>query len=171
MEKRTPHQQRHDYPVEDSPFWLHLEMYMQKCGTVLLALIVLAALLGCFSQGWLSGKTASSADQKLTVRYERFGRLMSDFNLQITANAPTHNRVVMAIGGDFMHDTEIRSLQPQPQRMYSQGNALILEYDSPATDKPFTVWLGLTPLGVGSSAQHFTLNGTSAVAITPFIWP
>lgn len=170
MEKKTS-PSRHDYPVADSPFWLRIEMYIQKFGTVLLTLLVLAGLGGLFSQGWLSAKTTSSRDQQLTVQYERFSRLMSDDNLQITVSAPTSKRLVLAIGGDFMHDAEIRSLQPQPQKMYSQANELILEYDSATIGKPFIVWLGITPLGVGRSAQHFTLNGRSTVAIAPFIWP
>lgn len=166
----SPHRQP-DYPVADSPFWLRIEMILQKAGSLVLMLIVIAALGGLFSQGWLSEKNISSRDGKLTVQYERFARLMSDYNLQITANVPTGKRLVLAIGGDFMHDTEIRSLQPQPQKMYSQGNALILEYDITTSDKPFSVWLGVTPLSAGRSAQLFTLNGTSAVAIAPFIWP
>lgn len=170
MEKKTS-SHPHDYPVADSPFWLRTEMLLQKYGALVLMLIVIAGLGGLFSQGWLSEQTARSRDHHLTVQYERFGRLMSDYNLHITATAPDSNRLVFAIGGDFMRDTEIRTLHPQPQKMSSQGNELLLEYDNATPGKPFRLWLGLTPLGVGRSAQHFTLNGHSAVAVTPFIWP
>lgn len=170
MDKK-PHPARRHYPVADSPFWLHVESLIQRYGAILLGLIVLAGLSGFFSQGWFSAQTSHSADRKITVQYDRFGRLMSDFNMQLVANAPAGKQVVFALGGDFMHDFEIRTLQPQPEKMYSQGNELILEYSRTESDKPFTVWLGVTALGVGSSMQRFTLNGASPVTLDQFIWP
>lgn len=164
-------QKQHQYPVVDSPFWLHIEMLMQKGGAIILLLIVVAALGGLFSQGWLSAKTASSADHALTVHYDRFARLQSDIDMQLTANPAQANRAVFTLGGDFMQDFEIRTLQPQPLKMYSQNGELVLEYARPQADKPFTVWLGLTPQGVGSSDAQISLNGAAPVAVKQFIWP
>ncbi|WP_342321980.1 hypothetical protein AAEY27_17135 [Kosakonia sp. BYX6] len=162
---------QYHFPVTDSPFWLHVEMQVQKWGAITLLFIVVAGLCGLFSQGWLSAQTASSSDRKLTVQYDRYGRLQSDIDMQVTASATLNSRTVFTLGGDFMHDFEIRTLQPQPEKMYSQNGELVLEYARPHADQPFTVWLGLTPRGVGRSEQKIVLNGATTVAVKQFIWP
>ena len=159
------------WPVEDNSFWLHVEMQFQKWGAIALIIIVIAGLCGLFSQGWLSKKTATSADQTLTVEYDRFGRLQSDLDMQLTTRAAHDSRVIFTLGGDFMHEFEIRTLQPQPQKTYSRSGELVLEYARPAPDKPLTVWLGLTPLGVGSSVQTISVNNGATLTVTQFIWP
>ncbi|AHJ75073.1 hypothetical protein [Kosakonia sacchari] len=171
MEKKNSTDAERTWPVEDNPFWLHVEMQVQKWGAIVLIAIVIAGLCGLFSQGLLSKKTVTSADQRLSVEYDRFGRLQSDLDMQITANATTDNRITFTLGGDFMHDFEIRTLQPQPLNMYSRSGELVLEYARPATDKPLTVWLGLTPLGVGNSTQRIAVNNATPVTLTQFIWP
>ena len=170
MENKNMTPARRDYPVADSPFWLHVEFLVQRAGAVVLLLIVLAAVCGVFSQGWLSEKTATSRDHQLTAHYDRFGRLMSDGNMQLTVNTSA-NSAVIALGGEFMRHYEIRTLQPQPSRMYSQGSELVLEYARADAEKPLTVWLGLTPLSAGSSTQYVTLNGDATLTMKTFIWP
>ncbi|WP_039055468.1 hypothetical protein [Enterobacter sp. Bisph1] len=171
MEKKNSADSKEAWPVEDNPFWLHFEKQVQKWGAIALIVIVIAGLCGLFSQGFLSKKTAVSDDQKLMVEYDRFGRLQSDLDMQMTANASADSRVTFTLGGDFMHDFEIRTLQPQPQKMYSRSGELVLEYARPAPDKPLTVWLGLTPLGVGTSTQTLSVNSATTVTLTQFIWP
>ncbi|MGY5958243.1 hypothetical protein ACUY4R_001115 [Kosakonia sp. BK9b] len=158
------------YPVADSPFWLHVETRVQKWGALLLGGIVIAALCGFFSQGWLSDRTVTSADNTLSVHYDRYGRLMSDNDMRLTANAGS-SQVVFTLGGDFMQDVEIRTLHPQPQKMYSQDGQLFLEYTRPDAQRPLTVWLGLTPQAMGTSTQRFSLNGAPAITVEQFIWP
>ena len=121
MEKKS-----HRYPVADSPFWLHVETKVQRIGSVLLIAVVIAGLLGLFSQGWLSARSAHSSDGKLTVQYDRYARLQSDIDMQLTANASKERRTVFILGGNFMQDFEIRTLQPQPEKMTSQNGELVL---------------------------------------------
>lgn len=166
MEKKS-----HRYPVADSPFWLHVETKVQRIGSVLLIAVVIAGLLGLFSQGWLSARSAHSIDGKLTVQYDRYARLQSDIDMQLTAHASNERRTVFILGGNFMQDFEIRTLQPQPEKMTSQNGDLVLEYARPHPDQPFTVWLGLTPQTPGSSELRLSLNETTQVAVKQFIWP
>lgn len=79
-------------------------------------LIVISALAGLFSHGFLSDRTQETGDKQLQVHYERFGRLQSDMALAITVRAPKHEQLVITLGGDFMQQYEIRTLQPQPDQ-------------------------------------------------------
>ncbi|MDT3411009.1 hypothetical protein [Kosakonia cowanii] len=166
MEKKS-----HRYPVADSPFWLHVETKVQRIGSVILFAVVIAGLLGLFSQGWLSARSAHSSNGKLTVQYDRYARLQSDIDMQLTAHASNERRTVFILGGNFMQDFEIRTLQPQPEKMTSQNGELVLEYARPHPDQPFTVWLGLTPQTPGSSELRLSLNDTTQLAVKQFIWP
>lgn len=159
------------YPVKENPFWLTFEACVQKYGAVLLTFIVIAALCGAFSEGFLSKKTRQSGDQKLAVHYERFGRLQSDMNMTVTALSPAHQRVVITLDGDFMQQYEIRTLQPQPTSMSSENGALRLEYTGVRPGAAFDVWLGLTPLLPGRSTQQISMDGAQSVAIGQFIYP
>ena len=68
----------HHHPVKENPFWLRFEARTQKYGALALLLIVIAALGGLFSEGYLSDKTAHNHNGHLTVDHQRFGRRQRD---------------------------------------------------------------------------------------------
>jgi len=161
----------HHHPVKENPFWLRFEARTQKYGALALLLIVIAALSGLFSEGYLSDKTARNHNGQLTVDYQRFGRLQSDMNMVVNSNVPQQGRLTVTLGGDFMQRYEIRTLQPQPSSMTSQNGALRLEYRGLYPGSTFTLWLGLTPLSPGSISSQIEVESLPGITLWQFIYP
>ena len=71
--------------IKESEFFLNFECAARKYGLGILLGIILAALLGIFSGGYFSTAEKTNAPGNLTVTYERFGRLQTEFRLKITS--------------------------------------------------------------------------------------
>ena len=134
-------------------------------------MIVISALAGLFSHGFLSDRTQETDDKQLLVHYERFGRLQSDMTLAMTVRAPKHEQLVITLGGDFMQQYEIRTLQPQPDQVSSRNGVLRLEYSHAHPGEAFDLWLGLTPLLPGRATSQIGVEGVSSTGIWQFIYP
>ncbi|MGK9175712.1 hypothetical protein KXR87_21250 [Yokenella regensburgei] len=165
------HEPVYSHPVKENPFWLRAEARIQKYGALLLMLIVLAALGGLFSEGYLSDATARNHNGQIAATYQRFGRLQSDTSMRVSVKVPQQERVVITLGGDFMQGYEIRTLQPQPSAMSSQNGALRLEYNNVYPGTTFTLWLGLTPLAPGSMTSQIDVDGLPGITLWQFIYP
>lgn len=162
-----PEPSSHDSPpVQENNFWLHVEARARQFGLFIMLLVVLAAISGLFSQGYFSHAERASGDGKVTLEYERFGRLLSDMEMKIVAK-PGGARTTIVLGGEFMDKFEIQTLSPQPEKMINQGNALVLIYPHPDA----TVWLSLIPLTAGNSHNWIAVNGGQPLPFRQFIYP
>lgn len=82
MHKTSP-PDRNPPPVQEKHVWLGFEASTRRVGFFVLLFIVLAALSGLFSRGHFSHVERSTADNTLTVSYERFNRQQSDVDMKI----------------------------------------------------------------------------------------
>lgn len=158
-------------PVVEKPRWLNFEFLLRRIGFAFLLLIVVAALAGAFSRGYLSESTLANDDRSLTLHYEKFNRLMSDMDMKITSvtAAGKRNRIVLA--GDFMEGYRIDTLQPQPDKMYSLNGRMILEYPQPAVGSEQTLWLSLTPMKIGAIKSTIAIDNGPEITFQQFIYP
>ncbi|POP44271.1 hypothetical protein CHU32_02360 [Superficieibacter electus] len=157
-------------PVYDNDIWLRFEAGCRRWGFLLLLLILIAGICGLFSSGLFSDTTATSANQRLSVDYERFARQTSDMSIKVRVRGEPGRGFTLSLGGDIMARYEIRTLQPQPQRTQSQNNSLLLEYPGSGPGE-HSVWIGLEPLTPGNRHNTITLNGAEAVTFSQFIYP
>ena len=158
-------------PVSENPFWLNVEANARRYGLFLLLAIVIAALCGLFSKGWLSHMQRTTADGVLSLEYERFGRLMSDTEMKIVVHADTGKEVTVVLGGDFMETFQITTLQPQPDRMQSQNNRLVLSWSRDALPADHAIWLGVQPLQWGKSQSTVAVDKGPSLPFWQFIYP
>lgn len=167
MPKPVPAQ--NEPPVKESPEWLVFEYIMQKYGGVALVILVCLGLLGLFSDGVLSSKRVSDPSHRLSVEYEKVGRIDSDMNIKIETAAAGEN-ITLELSGDLMNANEIKSLYPAAEWMTSRNGALVLHYRARATPGPFAVWLGVTPRQVGDH-QYTLRSGDKTLTFSQFILP
>lgn len=71
--------------VNESRLALNFEAACQRLGLGLLLLIILLAVAGVFSNGYVSTATKENTAKTLTVNYERYGRLQTEYKLAFTA--------------------------------------------------------------------------------------
>lgn len=158
-------------PVVEKPFWLNFEYQLRRVGFILLLLIVVAALAGLFSRGYLSEATRTNDDRSLTLHYEKFNRLLSDMDMKISSVIPAGKRNRIVLGGDFMEGFRIDTLQPQPDKMYSLNGEVVLEYPPSAAGVEQTLWLSLTPMKFGAIKSTLAIDNGSPIVFQQFIYP
>ncbi|MEO3989882.1 hypothetical protein [Pseudocitrobacter cyperus] len=157
--------------VKESLRALNFESICRRFGLVFLLGIMLLAIAGMFSGGYLSQTQATNAGQSLRVDYERFGRLQTEFKLQLSTVPVKSGKYVFSIGGDYSENFETGTIWPQPDSMYSQNNTLFLVYDHVRQSAGFSIWLFITPTKPGKSINTLQVNDTPEISVWQFIYP
>lgn len=157
--------------IKESELFLNFECAARKVGLGLLLIIILAALAGFFSTGYFSRTEKTNAQQNLTVAYERFGRLQTEFRLKITAHSRVADKYIFSLGGDFTSSLEPNSIWPRPDSMYSKDNRLFLVYNNLKSMNNFSIWIYVTPTDPGKLNHSLQLNGEPEIRFWQFIYP
>lgn len=157
--------------IKENEFFLNFECAARQIGLGILLAIILAALWGLFSGGYFSTAEKTTAQRNLTVAYDRFGRLQTEFRLKITAHPRVADKYIFSLGGDFTSSFEPGSIWPRPDRMYSQNNRLFLVYNDLKSMNNFSIWLYVTPTRPGKLNHSLQLNGEPEIRFWQFTYP
>ncbi|MCD4558427.1 hypothetical protein [Lelliottia nimipressuralis] len=157
--------------VKENRFALTLEERFRQVGFAVLLLILLLALGGFFSTGYFSSAEKTNNNQTLHLYYERFGRLQTEFKLRATVPPSNTGHYIFRFDGDVRDNFQPGTLSPQPDRMYSQGKALVLVYNTIKSQRDFSVTLYLTPTTPGKAVNRITVNDEPEIAFWQFIYP
>nr|MBA2815436.1 hypothetical protein [Candidatus Pantoea persica] len=163
-------QSRH-YLIKENMRWQRIEWRIQHAGFVLLLLIVLAGAAGLFSKGWLSNQSATSPDARLSVEYERFGRRESNMDLTLRLKQLSGDSYEVRLRGPQLDNIQLQTLQPQPDEAWSTGDSLMLRWHRRADQQEATVWIGTQPQEFGRYHLTVTLDETSSVRFSQFVYP
>ncbi|BCG08535.1 hypothetical protein [Buttiauxella agrestis] len=168
--KTTP-ADKSSLPIVEKPFWLSFEFQLRRIGFALLLAIVIAAMVGLFSRGYISDARIVNDSGTLRIDYEKYSRLMSDVDMKITSSQIRENRNRIILGGDFMDSFRIDTLQPQPDKMYSLNGKMVLEYSVSAPGSEQTLWLSLTPMKFGATHSTVAIDNGPEITLHQFIYP
>jgi hypothetical protein len=140
---------------------------VQRVAWWLLALVPVAAIAGLFGGGLFSDATAGSGRARVTVTYERFGRLTADTELQLKFAGPARTTDV-AISRAFLDRYDTSEVRPQPLRVRTLANAIVFTFAAaPAGRATFS----LTPAEVGSSRGTVAVRGGTPVTVKQLVYP
>jgi hypothetical protein len=103
---------------------------IKRAGCVLLAILILLALAGVFSNGLLSAATAERDGVPLSVGYERFQRRNAPTHFTIKVPRQTEDEVWLRFGPAFQHAYDIEAVQPPPVRSNFGNAGLSLFFDA-----------------------------------------
>ena len=107
----------------------------------------------------------------MTLNFERFGRLQTEFKLKISATDQRSGKNIYRIGGDFNSFYETANIWPQPDSMYSKGDDLYLVYNTHENQQDTSIWLLVTPVKPGSAKSVIQLNSGPEIDFRQFIYP
>jgi hypothetical protein len=140
---------------------------VQRVAWWLLTLVPVAAIAGLFGGGLFSEVTAGSERAGVTVRYERFGRLTADTELELDFARPSRTTDV-AISRGFLDRYDMSEVRPQPLRVRTLAHAVVFTFAAaPAGRATFFV----QPDAVGSSSGTITVSGGTPVNIKQLVYP
>ena len=157
--------------VKEDHFALNFEAGFQKIGFFVLFAILSGALVGIFSNGYFSSAEKLNHTRALSVNYDRFGRLQTEFPLHFTVKNNVADKYVFSLGGDFTDHFQPGVISPQPDSMYSRGNTLFLVYDRLQQTDKFTVVLFITPSKAGKWTNSIRVNNEPDIRFWQFIYP
>ena len=145
---------------------------VQRIGSVIGALIVVAALLGVFGSGPLSAATAGD-EESLAVHYQRFVRFQGQGELVIVvgANLAREGQVEFWLATEFLDDIDLQGISPEPDEVRLAGDRQVFVFlvDDPA--QPVQVTFTYVPNGLGKVSGAAGLVDGPRVSFTQFGYP
>ena len=148
---------------------------IQRIGWVVMALVVVAAILGLLGPGLLStGAKASNENADLSVEeYERFVRYMSptDLRMQLHPGASTEGEARISLDRKYMEGFQVQQVTPHPQRVEAGPDAYTYVFAVGQLNQPTAVTFNLQPQKVGLLQGQARLEGEEPVSFTQFVYP
>ncbi len=165
-----PDLQSRERPIrEDMTYQLKVWRF-ERVGWYVLVLVVVMALAGVFSRGWLSSREVRSEDGNIRVEYEMFHRNGSTNALKIMLNSNPDAAVELQLAGEMLDGFSIETLQPQPLRSSSSAQGLKL-WLQPDRDGRATLYMTLRGDGLGLFRSQIATPGNHGVKLDQFIFP
>jgi len=158
------------HPVDEDIALQRRIWCFERLGWYALVLVVILAMCGLFSHGWLSTTTVSSPKKDLIVEYERFHRSGSVNTMLIHTQSVAGKTHIVVIGKAILEGFSVDSIQPQPAHSAGtqEGLRLTLPGDDQGTSTLYIAWRSE---GLGLYRSEITLEGGSHVSLTQFIYP
>jgi hypothetical protein len=122
---------RPDLDVEQDDKFQKREWRVEKLGTVLLVLFILAGLLGFLGHGPFSQTTVESEAGTVQVDYQRIIHHLTDEDLsfQISGDAVQNDKVTLVLTGPWTSEVDITGISPQPSTQYAVPGGVALEFE------------------------------------------
>lgn len=137
---------------------------IQRVGWVLLYILVIAAALGFFGDGWLSRTTTSG--EHVVISYERFIRTENPTRIHFNTTA-NDGETVVSLPEHYVDIMHIRHLQPEPQSQEIRSGRVVLTF--PATGNA-SITLSLSPRKSGSLEGEILVNDEPFL-LSHYIYP
>lgn len=157
--------------VNENRAALTFEERFRQFGFAVLLFILALALGGFFSTGYFSTAQKENNNHTLRLYYERFGRLQTEGKLKVTAPFSNSGEYVFRLDGDFSDNFQPGNISPQPDRMFSQGKAIILIYNAIKNHSDFSVTMYVTPTTPGKAVSLVSFNNGPEIRFWQFIYP
>lgn len=160
-----------DLEIRQHKHFQQREWRLERFGWGLIALFVLAGLLGLLGPGPLSWATARSDGGLVEVEYQRFTHWIADDTVEIhvSSDAVQGDTVEVTLTGDWVLAADLNGITPEPseQRSTPQGMVLEIPVQDPAA---VDVELSFRPTSIGR--LHATVTaGSESAQFSQLVWP
>lgn len=146
---------------------------VQRVGWGIMALVLLAALLGLLGSGPLSKATAD-VPGVMRIEYQRFAQYQtpSRLTVHLERGAVAGASVSLGIDRQFLDRAGLESVVPPARRVHHAEDRLIYEFDVAAPGRPLTLVLYLEPQQAGVVTGRVTVeNGSPAAVFRQVVYP
>ena len=156
----------------DVPAFQVREWRVQRAGWGVLALVVIAALLGLFGAGPLSETTTEADDGTVQVEYERFLRHIGTSRMTISVGDAAFEKGMarVYISRELVEGWRLESVSPAPSTASSSDEWLIWQFDVLGESAP-VIKVEIRGDGVGKNSGVIRAGDGEPVSLTQWIYP
>lgn len=156
---------------EDNVRFSEREATAERVGWVVMAVAVVAALLGLFSNGPLSQRSAEA--DNLRLRYQRFGRNEGRTSLEVEApaSAAADGKVEVWVAQDFLEGYDLEDVQPEPESTSTRAGGVVFAFAVDDTETPVKATLSLRPEQTGRHRGAVAVGNGRPATFTQFVYP
>jgi hypothetical protein len=149
------------------------EWRLQRIAWVVMALLIVAALLGLTGSGPLARVIASEEGSPLQLEYSRFVRLdaPTTLDVEIASEAVTGEFVELRLERAYLQDIGVEQIVPEPAEVRSAGDYLIYVFAVEEPEQPVSVTFDLRHTAFGPKSGQVRLGDEVTVDFGQFIFP
>ena len=146
---------------------------VERVGWIIMALVVLAALLGLFSTGPLSSATARDPAGLVSIEYDRFARYVAPSTLRVdfSAAAAAGDRISLRMNRDLAEAIRIEQIQPQPEQAKATADGMNFVFNLAGPGQPGRVYFALRPETIGLLRGELGVAGQPPARLAQFVYP
>jgi hypothetical protein len=146
---------------------------VQRIGWGVMALLVLAALIGLFGPGLISSAAIGEQGQPLRVEYNRFVRNQSPTSLtiQIGPGAAREGEARIWLDRTYLESVLVQQITPEPDRVEAGPDRLIYVFTAAQPDQPTAVQFHLQPQQGGLLQGRVGLVDGQPLSFGQFVYP
>lgn len=150
-----------------------LEMKIERGGWIVMALILVAALVGLLGPGPLSSATAGEKGSPLAVEYNRFERYQSpnQMRVHIGAGASRDGKARLWVNREFIENIQLRNIDPEPESIEATADRFVYLFNLPDANSPSAVSFHFEPNKFWQMPVRVGLEGGAEVSFSQFYYP
>lgn len=149
------------------------EWALQRVAWVLIAVAIVAALLGLTGRGPLSQATAGAEGDALRVAYGRFERLQSPTTLRVLlgAEATGGEQVEIWVEQAYLDGVEIQSIDPEPLEVRTGAERMVYVVGVDEPGQPLSVTFHLQQQALWRRSGRIGLTDGTSLSFGQFVYP
>ncbi|MEN4909930.1 hypothetical protein [Rahnella bonaserana] len=158
-------------PVRENMPWIKTAWQLERIGFLVLGLFLLYALLGGFSQGWLSDATYLNDETSTQITYEKY--LRSDTESPLIIAYPYKNEKTdhIILKGIFVNEYDIINVSPESAVVHRSPGMLIIYPNNPDYANTGGVQLTLKPRQYGIYSLSVSANNDAPFVFKQTVFP
>ena len=162
-----------DLEIQQDLEFQQREWRMQRIGWVIIALLLLATVLGLLGSGFLSQATAGASGDPLWLEFERFAHLQAPTTVKahVGANAGAEDEVRLWLNRPYLERVEIQSISPEPDSVEATAGRLIYVFKVAEPNQPIEVDFYLQPTDFGRLEGQIGLDEGPSLNFNHLVYP
>lgn len=156
----------HKLELEQDPAFQRVNWRFERIGWGVMAVLLLAALLGLFGKGPLSHATAGTDNASL--KYQRFAHWESPDRLTFNVHAQSEETVLRVSRG-YIEGVWVEDITPAP--IATRALPEWIEFRFQTARGPSAITLHIQPQTIGLQRARFTVDGAEAATFWQFVYP
>lgn len=148
--------------------------FWQRVGWAIMALLLLAGMLGVFGSGVLEKARAGDENSSLWLEYNRFGRAKAETSMlrvRLGAGMGREGRARVWLSRNYLEGMQIMGMVPQPESVETGPDRVTYVFRLTDPNKPTAVTFHLEPEKPGALKGQVGVEGGPQLDFTQYIYP